>query len=107
MSSSMAKPSQNALKFPATKPDRMVSAAPPSCDEVTTSRTWADSVEVNTFTSSGISAPASVPHVMTVDSFHHKDVSPPNSGIMKEDTMYVRAIETSDVSQTRNVSGAS
>src|SRR6266849_1384389 len=103
----MVKPSQNALKFPATRPDKMLSDAPPSRDEVTTSRTWPDSVDVNTFTSSGIRAPASVPQVITVESFHHSDVSPPKSGMMKYETTYVRPMETIDVSQTRNVSGAS
>src|ERR1700738_4806639 len=107
MSSSIANPSQNALKFPATNPDRTVSAAPPSCEDVTTSRTCADSVDVNTFTSSGISAPASVPQVITVESFHHNEVSPPKSGTIKYDTTYVSPMDTSDVSQTRNVSGAS
>ena len=36
-------------------------------NEVTISRTWRESVEVNTFTNSGIIAPASVPQLMTVD----------------------------------------
>ena len=54
----------------------MSSDAPPSRAEVTTSRTWADSVEVKTLTSSGMIAPASVPHVMTVESFHHSEPSP-------------------------------
>ena len=61
----------------------MFSDAPPSRDDVTTSRTWRDSVEVNTFTNSGMIAPASVPQVMTVESFHHSEGSPPSSGIMK------------------------
>ena len=82
----IAMPSQNALKLPATKPDRMPSDAPPSCAELTTSRTWRDSVEVNTFTSSGMTAPASVPQVMTVDSFHHSVLSPPMSGIIRYET---------------------
>src|SRR5579863_2086340 len=70
---SIDSPSQNALKFPATSPDRILSDAPPSREEVTTSRTWVDSVEVNTFTSSGITAPARVPQVITLDSFHQSD----------------------------------
>src|SRR5436309_1300038 len=69
-------PSQYALKLPATKPERMSSDAPPSRADVTTSRTWLDSVEVNTLTSSGMIAPARVPHVMTVDSFHQSEPSP-------------------------------
>src|SRR4029453_19513144 len=79
----MLKPSQYALKFPATKPARMLSDAPPSRDAVTTSLTWLDSVEVKTLTSSGMIAPASVPHVMTVDSCHQRDVLPFNSGMRR------------------------
>src|SRR5688572_3102186 len=76
ISSTMLRPIQYALKLPATKPDRMLSDAPPSRDEVTTSLTWLDSTEVNTFTSSGIIAPASVPQVMIDASFHHNVPSP-------------------------------
>ncbi len=65
----------------------MFSDAPPSRDEVTTSFTCADSVDVKTLTSSGMIAPASVPQVITVDSFHHSVVSPPRSGISRYDTM--------------------
>ena len=72
----MVRPSQKALKLPATSPDRMFSDAPPSRDEVTTSFTWADSVDVKIFTSSGMMAPASVPQVITVESFHHSVPSP-------------------------------
>src|SRR6476646_6335032 len=68
ISATMLKPSQYALKLPATNPDRMLSDAPPSRDAVTTSLTWPDSTDVKTFTSSGIIAPARVPHVITVDS---------------------------------------
>ena len=63
----------------------MFSDAPPSRDDDTTSRTWADSVDVNTLTSSGMMAPASVPQVMTVDSFHHS-VPSPSSGISRYET---------------------
>src|SRR5258708_36410998 len=103
----MARPSQKALKFPATSPERMLSDAPPSREEVTTSRTCAESMEVKTLTSSGITAPARVPQVITVESFHHSEVSPPKSGTIKYDTTYVSPMDTIDVSQTRNVSGAS
>ena len=58
----------------------MLSDAPPSRDEVTTSRTWRDSVDVNTLTSSGMIAPASVPQVMIVESFH-QSVPSPRSGM--------------------------
>ena len=76
ISAMIAMPIQNALKLPATRPDRMFSDAPPSRDDVTTSRTCVDSVDVKTFTNSGMIAPASVPQVMTVDSFHHSVPSP-------------------------------
>src|SRR6266513_1322204 len=100
-------PSQYALKFPATKPERMLSEAPPSRDDVTTSATCADSTEVKTFTSSGMIAPASVPQVMIAESFHQSDGSPPMSGMRKYETMNVSVTETSEVSQTSDVSGDS
>src|SRR5215831_17251606 len=103
----MARPSQYAEKLPATKPERIPREAPPSCEDVTTSRTWRDSVEVKTFTSSGITAPARVPQEMIDASFHHRVVSPPRSGMMTADTMYVRTMETSDVIHTSEVRGAS
>ena len=64
ISATMTMPIQKALKLPAVSPARMLSDAPPSRDAVTTSRTWRDSVDVKTLTSSGMIAPASVPHVM-------------------------------------------
>src|SRR4029079_5007871 len=88
------------------KPERMLSDPPPSFEAATTSRTWPDSVEVKTLTSSGMIAPASVPQVMTVESFHHKLPSP-RPGIIRYDTAYVARTETIEVSQTRRVSGAS
>src|SRR5687767_7268403 len=106
ISATMLSPSQYALKFPATSPARIFSDAPPSRDDETTSRTWADSVDVNTFTSSGMIAPASVPHVMTVDSFHHI-VPSPRSGISRYETKYVMTTDTTEVSQTSTVSGVS
>jgi hypothetical protein len=60
----------------------MLSDAPPSREELTTSLTCDDSVDVNTFTSSGMIAPASVPQVMTDDSFHHS-VPSPRSGMSR------------------------
>src|SRR5437588_9060857 len=99
-------PSQNALKLPTTSPDRMLSDAPPSRDDVTTSRTCRDSVDVNTFTNSGMIAPASVPHVITLESFH-QSVPSPKSGSIRYETTYVSTTDRIDVSHTRNVSGAS
>src|SRR5215471_3289636 len=81
--------------------------APPSWAEMTTSLTCRDSVEVNTFTNSGISAPARVPQEMIVASFHHCEVSPPSSGIMTAEMKYVNAIETTEVIHTNEVRGTS
>src|SRR5687768_7910664 len=82
----IARPSQYAEKFPATRPDRMFSDAPPSRDDDTTSRTWRECVEVKTFTNSGMIAPASVPQVMTVESCHHKSGLSPRVGIVRYDS---------------------
>src|SRR2546430_6163413 len=106
MSDTMLRPSQNALKLPATKPERMLSDAPPSRDEVTTSFTWLDSTDVKTLTSSGMMAPASVPHVMMMPSFHHS-VPSPRSGINIRETTKVKMTEMIEVSHTSDVSGAS
>ncbi len=62
----------------------MLSEAPPSRELVTISRTWRELVDVNTLTNSGISAPASVPQLMMVASFHHRVLSPPRFGIIIE-----------------------
>src|SRR5690242_12362789 len=85
----------------------MLSDAPPCRDDVTTSRTCAEFIDVKTLTSSGITAPASVPQVITVESFHHSVGSPPKVGIINHEAMYVRTIDTSEVSHTRTVSGCS
>src|SRR5262249_56107636 len=98
--------SQYAVKWAEMSRDRMLSEAPPSRDDVTTSRTCADSVEVKTLTSSGMMAPARVPQVMTVESFH-QSVPSPRPGIRSHETRYVRATEITEVSHTRAVSGAS
>src|SRR6059036_1376385 len=80
--------------------------APPSRAEVTTSRTWPDSVEVKILTSSGMMAPARVPQVMTVESFHHRLPSP-RSLTKSHEARYVMATDTKDVSHTSRVKGAS
>jgi len=51
-------------------------------------------------------APASVPQVMMMPSFHHS-VPSPRSGISIQETTKVRPTEMIDVSQTSEVSGAS
>src|SRR5262252_8559051 len=78
---------------------------PPSRAEVTTSRTWPDSVEVKILTSSGMIAPASVPQVMTVESFH-QSVPSPRSRMSSQDAKYVSSTETIDVSHTNDERGA-
>ena len=81
----MVIPSQKALKFPAVNPARMFSDAPPSRDAVTTSFTCAELVEVKIFTTSGITAPASVPQLMIVASFHQSEPSP-SPGMSSQET---------------------
>ena len=54
----------------------MFREAPPSRADITTSFTWPDSVDVKILTSSGMMAPARVPQVMTVESFHQRLPSP-------------------------------
>src|ERR1700722_4658762 len=107
MRATMVRPNQYAEKFPATKPDKIPSDAPPSFAEVTTSLTCRDSVEVNTFTNSGMMAPASVPQEMMVASFHHCVVSPPRFGTTTAEMTYVTATEISEVSHTSQVRGVS
>src|ERR1044071_1369356 len=87
----------------------MLSDGPPSFDAVTTSRTWPELTEVNTLTSSGMMAPASVPHEMIADSFHHRPNGRAESPlpIRRYDTMNVSATETIEVSHTSTVSGCS
>src|SRR6185503_13632159 len=71
MSTMMQSPIQNAEKFPATKPDRMFSDAPPCLEQLVTSRTWREVVLTNTLVNSGITAPATVPQLIIIDSTHH------------------------------------
>ena len=60
----------------------MFSEAPPELDDFTTSSVWRLFTEVNTFTNSGMSAPARVPHEMMIESFHQVEPSP-MSGISR------------------------
>ena len=64
---------QKAEKLPAVRPLSTFSDAPPSLLAVTTSRTCRLWVEVKILVTSGMIAPASVPQVMIVASFHHSD----------------------------------
>ncbi len=74
-------PIQKALKLPAVRPASTLSEAPPSLEAVTTSRTWPEFTDVNTFTTSGMTAPASVPMEMMMESFHHSPS--PRSGMRR------------------------
>src|SRR5258708_40061577 len=107
MRASSTMPIQNELKLPAVSPERMLSDGPPSREDVTTSWTWALSVDVKTLTSSGMIAPASVPQVMIAESFHHIVVSPPRLGMRTFDTANVTPTERIEVIQTSDVSGCS
>src|SRR5258705_13453542 len=104
MRTTMVMPSQNALKLPAMRPDKMLSEAPPSREAVTTSLTWLGSVGVKILTSSGMMAPASVPQVMTGESFHHPGPSP-RSLTKSHEARYGIETDTKDVNPTRRVQG--
>src|SRR5439155_21150630 len=83
----------------------MVSEAPPSREADTISRTCRELLLVNTLVNSGMSAAASVPHEMIVESLHHSPA--PKSASIQRDTRKVTRIESSEVVHTRLVSGAS
>src|SRR5271155_4804009 len=85
----------------------MLSDAPPSFDEFTTSCTWRECTDVKTVTNSGMIAPASVPQLMMHPSFHQSVSLPARVGTMKYETTNVSAMEMNDVSHTRLVSGFS
>src|SRR4051812_25646970 len=102
----MVNPIQYALKFPVVRPDRILRDAPPSREELTMFFTKDDSVEVKILTNSGIIAPARVPQVMIVASFH-QIVPSPMCGMSRYDARNVNRTETSEVIQTSDVKGAS
>src|SRR6185503_17925553 len=81
MRPAMSMPFQKALKLPATRPERIVSDAPPSRDAVTISCTCFECELVKTLVNSGMSTAASVPQLMIVASCHQRDgscmISPP------------------------------
>ena len=64
----------------------MFSDGPPSSEDLTTSFTCRDSVEVKTLTNSGMTAPASVPQEMIVASFHQIVWSPARLGTISQET---------------------
>src|SRR6185503_8645032 len=108
----ITKPFQKAEKLPATKPDRMFNEAPPWEEALTTSFTCREWVLAKTFVNSGMSAPASVPQLMMLDSTHQR---PPIAWLpvsaegpsRNQLAAYVTPMETSEVIQTRWVRGAS
>src|SRR5665213_3745355 len=114
MSDKITSPIQNAEKFPATRPDKMFSDAPPWPEALVTSRTWREFVLTKIFVNSMMSAPASVPQDMIAASTHQRFVkcimpippiskSPSSSLLATKMTM----MEMMDVIQTKSVSGAS
>src|SRR5271165_5057075 len=112
MSSMMTRPIQKAEKLPATKPERMLSEAPPCLEQLVTSRTCVDLVLTKILVNSGIKAPATVPQLMMIDKTHHRagcgapelSLKSPSSNLL---AMNVTRMETAEVSQTRWVNGAS
>src|SRR5438034_2583981 len=72
ISPAMSMPFQNALKLPATIPDRIVSDAPPSRDAVTISWTCLECELVKILVNSGMRTAASVPQLMIVASCHQR-----------------------------------
>src|SRR5437773_4550806 len=112
MSTMMHNPIQKADMLPATKPERMFSDAPPCLEQLVTSRTWRELVLTNTFVNSGINAPATVPQLIMAESINQSFVwatpvaslkSPSRNQLARN----VMPIDTSEVSQTRWVRGAS
>src|SRR5262252_5935494 len=83
----------------------MLSDAPPSLLAATTSATCRECELVNTLVNSGITAAASVPQEMMMDSVAHR--LPPSGASSQYETPNVTAIETIEHTQTRLVSGAS
>ena len=75
----MTSPIQNAEKLPATKPERILSEAPPWREEVTISWTCRDLVLVNTRVNSGMTAPAMVPRLMITERVHQRPSWPGRS----------------------------
>jgi hypothetical protein len=108
ISTMMQRPIQKAEKLPATKPDRMLSEAPPCLEQFVTSFTWPEFVLTNTLVNSGMSAPAMVPQLMITESTHQRPGWMPFwCASRKYEAANVIAMETAEVIQTRWVSGAS
>src|SRR5579872_460181 len=107
----MSMPFQKALKLPATRPDKIVSDAPPSREAVTISCTCLECELVKILVNSGISTAARVPQLMIVASCHHRlgnscpptDKSRISSQLMPNDVVMHRI----DAIQISRVSGSS
>src|SRR5262249_39834185 len=93
---------QNTEKLPATMPDRMLSEAPPSLLAATTSATCRECELVNTLVNSGITAAASVPQEMMIDSVAHR--LPPSGASSQRETANVTTIDRIEHTHTRLVS---
>src|SRR5215831_8928873 len=86
-------------------PERMFSDAPPSLLADTTSATCRECELVNTFVNSGMTAAASVPQEMMIDSVAHR--LPPSGARSQRETANVTTMDRTEHTQTRLVSGAS
>src|SRR5262249_23530663 len=115
----MRMPFQNALKLPATMPERIVSDEPPSRDAVTISWTCLECELVKIFVNSGMSTAARVPQLMIVASCHHRcgsatTTSFPSTSLVTDRSRISRKLIRYDVEmhrmdaiQMRRVSGSS
>ncbi len=104
----MSMPFQKALKLPATRPDKIVSDAPPSRDAVTISCTCLECELVNTFVNSGISTAASVPQLMIVASWNHSHGWPADRSRISSQLMpYEVVMHRIEAIQISRVSGSS
>src|SRR5689334_15498870 len=83
----------------------MLSDAPPSLLAATTSATCRECALVNTLVNSGMTAAASVPQEMMIDSVTHR--LPPSGASSQRDAANVTRMERIEHTQTRLVSGAS
>src|SRR3954453_4755322 len=68
----MSMPTQNALKLPATMPERIVNDGPPSREAMTTSWTCLECELVKILVNSGINTAASVPQLIISASCHQR-----------------------------------
>src|SRR5450759_4953670 len=100
----MTRPIQKAEKLPATRPDRMLSEAPPCLEQLVTSFTWREFVLTKILVNSGIRAPATVPQLMMTERTHH------SAGLMpvwwasrNQEARKVMPMDTAEVIQTRCV----